>query len=606
MTCSVDLGGPLWGGQIPPILMSPRRPPGQEAKLSNHVQATDCVVRVTSTAVHVVDGWRHEWHRRAVATPVGTCNAFGRSGTSALDPMNRTPTDTLITAVLEAVGDRRKGADVLVILPDEWGQHRTDLIRSPLEASGAGVRTCSETRFLLERSGSDDPAPALLLHVGSRLTWAALADRTPQGWMVSQRVETEWGGEDLDDALVRFVDSRLPASEEGITTELRYACVDGRERLSTAVHADVVVTRGSVRIHRADLDELARPGLVSALRATLEILLQELPDAPGHVWLTGGTAATPLVAQLASEIAERPVRVLDWAELAATELRSSPMPTAGTAANEVRALPRPLAGAGLDAANPSAALRRRSRASRGQVAALLAAGITIVAFATGTALQPGGAGSVLTMLVGEDAPAEGRPGSVLPPAAAATRSPGPSGSEEPGDTPAELQGRPLSQTSGNLDERVGTPTPAPATASTEQAETRTPPTESASSTPPSSSEPAGAVVEQAPREAGTTRAGAQAPAAAPAPAAVPAAPRSSAPAPSAPAPPTTQAPVESPTAPPPPSPDPAPPSPEPEAESEPQAEPEPIATALAIEPTPDPAAAATPDASPDLQDDAAP
>ncbi|WP_432557998.1 hypothetical protein [Granulicoccus sp. GXG6511] len=399
--------------------------------MSNPVQNADVVVRVAASAIHVVTGSRGEWHARAVPVPAGMTAAFGGATPSSLDQNHRTPTEIVCAALSEAIDCSLAGKAVLVVLPDEWGRYRRQLITEFLERAGGRVRTCSETHFALAGTASDSTStaaeahrPVLLLRVGSATTSATLATMAGERWTLSQRVETEWGGDDLDDGLLRFVADRLPPGD-GVTTQLRTACTAARELLTTAVHADVTDARGTVRIHRADLDEIARPCAEEALRATLQTVLRRFPDEPAHIWVTGGAAATPLVAQLTSELADRPVRVVDWASQAAAVLPASPAaPVSGTTPVPT---PRPLPTPPLtDVAAPAAPPRpvRHSRRSdtRRRAAALVAAGVVLAAFGTAAALS-GGANSMLNMIVGEVDPAPQVSGNGLPPAAAATRPP---------------------------------------------------------------------------------------------------------------------------------------------------------------------------------------
>lgn len=379
-----------------------------------------CVLRVTTSSVNLHQGGglvaRHPF------TGAGVTSLFGSDTPSSLDGQHRTPSEIIIAEIDRLLAEHAPELG-LVLVPDSWGSHRLTLLANHL---GDQVAIRNETPSLLQLTRNPehspaDSAPVLVVRVGSGTTTASVHEDSVEGWLICHHAETEWGGDDLDDLLVSFVQARL--LDDTSTDVVRHECRLARERLSSEIHADVC----GIRLHRADLDGLARDGLMRALRGTLTSVLQELSTPPDRIWLAGGVAAMPLVAQLVSEVADRPVRRLDWTGVT--------VPSAGSddehPADETDLQPslpsspeRALSGATVVDLAASAKPRLPADHRRKfRLMGLIAAGVALVAFAGAAFLQPGGAGAVLAFMIGSGSSQPNPAGP--PPAHAATRSPAP-------------------------------------------------------------------------------------------------------------------------------------------------------------------------------------
>ncbi|WP_425308696.1 hypothetical protein AADG42_08045 [Ammonicoccus fulvus] len=361
---------------------------------------------------------RHPFTGAAVAT------LFGSDTPSSLDGQHRTPSEIVVAEIDRLLAEHAPELG-LVLVPDTWGSHRLTLLADHL---GGKVAIANETPMLLELTRDSERSPAdgatvLVVRVGSETTSASVHEDSDEGWLTCHHAETDWGGDDLDDLMVSFVRTRL--LDDIAADVVRHECRLARERLSSEIHADVC----GVRIHRADLDGLAREGLMRALRGTLTSVLQELPAPPDRIWLAGGVTAMPLVAQLVSEVADRPVRLLEWTAVTAPSATRSTASDDEHAAEETVVLPalaaspaRVLSGATVvdlaSRARPRGAADHRRRF---RLVGLIAAGVALVAFAGAAFLQPGGAGAVLGFMIGSGSTQPNPAGP--PPAHAATRGP---------------------------------------------------------------------------------------------------------------------------------------------------------------------------------------
>lgn len=332
-------------------------------------------------------------------------------------------TAELAPAVLEAIGEPAAGARVLLVVPDDWDSPRAEPIRSLLTSAGVDLQLWSHTPYLLEYAGPEgDTGASLLLRVGATVTEAASVHRTADGWMIDKSTKTGWG---TDNLLVG--------------------------------------------------DALARPGAERALRATVAPVLDQLPAAPvGPLWLAAETSSIPLLAELAAEIADRPVQVLSWTDATAEALREV------SDIDAVNLVPSP-----ARAADPVVPASRPPALGRGPIATFIAAGVLLFAFATGSALHPSGLFSLVSDRNNPDA------GLDVP--LAAPTSPHPAGDAAPvveeghPAEPAPAEQPTPSTDPGNSDSALqigATRAPAASPSATTAPATTVPPTTGPTSAPP--------------------------------------------------------------------------------------------------------------------------
>jgi molecular chaperone DnaK len=346
----------------------------------------DLVVRLATHAIHLLDRDGGKVSERIVRPPVDVLTRFGDPTPVRIDPAGRSPVEIVGDALAEALDGPLTDRRVLVLVPDRWGPHRRDLVTTLLAESGAEPEVRPETDFLLDHC---DVAPAaedraLWIRVGSELTTAALVHSDQGRWVHAHCVETGWGGDDIDDQLVGFVSHRLPDSNPA--ESLRTGCRDARERLSDQVTAGVTTSSGGVHVHRKDVEELAGPDAQAALTATLGQVLALSDEPTTSVLISGGTARMPLIAQLASEITGRPVRLVDWRD-AVESVLEGPVATPVIAPNKDTAVLLPA--------------QRRSGRRRAPFLLAAAGGVAILAFAVVGATQAGGSAGLMRLMLGE-------------------------------------------------------------------------------------------------------------------------------------------------------------------------------------------------------------
>lgn len=354
----------------------------------------DVVVRIATQTIHLVVHDGSSVREHVVSPPFDVLARFGDPIPVLSDSAGRAPAEIVGDALTETVDGSLAGRRVLVLAPDAWGPHRHDLLAAVLSSAGARPSVCPETEFLLTHHSAQSTADAraLWLRVGSESTTAALVHRDHDRLVHAHRVEFPWGGDDIDDQLIKFVSRRLPESTpaEG----LRTVCRAARERLSDQVAASVATSAGDVYIHRKDIEELAGPSLSAALTATLRQVLALSDQAPTTVLVSGGTARMPFVAQLASDISGQPVCLVDWRDaVSPLLLRSAVSPAAVTPKVDeaARTSERPITEGQL----PSKG-RRRVR-----FAAVLAGGVAVLACAAVAGSQLGGSEGLMRMMLGE-------------------------------------------------------------------------------------------------------------------------------------------------------------------------------------------------------------
>ncbi|MBC3194613.1 Hsp70 family protein [Pseudonocardia sp. C8] len=237
-------------------------------------------------------------------------------------------------------------ARIAVTHPVAWGRHKKDLLAGALARHGltAALVAAPQAVALAHRAAHPGGAPVAVVDLGGSGTTVTVLSPAPSGGMpvpAGRAVVFARGGADVDDAVFAFVRRATPAFDTldvddprvlVALAELRDTCRTAKEVLS----ADTVVTvpvdlpgvRTSVRIHRADLDELARPVLEPVADLVADVVA-EVPDA--EVLLAGGSARMPVAVQVLSAGLGRPLAVCaDPVHDAARGAALAVAPVAGT------------------------------------------------------------------------------------------------------------------------------------------------------------------------------------------------------------------------------------------------------------------------------------
>lgn len=361
---------------------------------------------------------------------------------------------------LDAVAERHGGAaaEIRVVLPAEWGPHRQARVRealehhaiTPLRLMPAPAAALLDPRLDLP----PDARTALVLDGGDRRISATLLERLAAsptdgttddtsgagggggGWRVRGATGDDFGGSDIDDALLGFVRERSGDDPPTDGIALRRACRTAREDLSTAPAA-VLTPPGDgepLRLVRAELELLVggrlrtavaalltrldvRPGAVDDIRpAAADGEADGAGSAVDAVVLCGGLARMPLLVETVSGLVDRPVLVAaepDQAALrgAARETVVAPgvpaVPGVPGAldVSGVPDVPGVLGASGIPAAvpppTPSPAGRHRRRRGPLNRYSGLAAGVAAVALLVSAPLaSPGLSGGLADLIAG--------------------------------------------------------------------------------------------------------------------------------------------------------------------------------------------------------------
>jgi actin-like ATPase involved in cell morphogenesis len=236
-----------------------------------------------------------------------------------------------VAGVQAEATDLRDGAPdwTVVTVPPSWGEHRRAALSAALtEAVGEHCTLASSAVAAARRHRTDAPAGTVAVYdLGASTVDTAVVRTAADGTLEHAAVPREasrWGGRDIDDAVLEHV--RLAVGLPEVPDRrgarhrqigLRDACTSAKERLSTQLAArvdvDVPGAVGTVRLVRADLDELIAGAVsesVAALRSAVTDAGLEPEDLDGIV-LAGGGALVPLVAATLSAELEVPLLVGD-------------------------------------------------------------------------------------------------------------------------------------------------------------------------------------------------------------------------------------------------------------------------------------------------------
>lgn len=277
--------------------------------------------------------------RRAAAAPDRVARGFldrvGDPTPLSLGEVAHRPEDLcarLVRVVVDEVSARHGAAPSRIGLthPGGWGRHKRDRLAGALARHGiaAALVAAPQAVALAHRAGPG-PAPAgplVVADLGGTTSTAAVVWPAEPGALPAVAGPVAGcrdAGADVDDAVFGYVRSAGPAVAAALDaldpddpqvlaalTALREDCRAAKEVLSrdteTAVPVRLPGLHTSVRLHRSDLDELARPVLEPVVDLVGGVLAGH-PDA--QVLLAGGTARMPVVVQLLSAALGRPVTV---------------------------------------------------------------------------------------------------------------------------------------------------------------------------------------------------------------------------------------------------------------------------------------------------------
>lgn len=231
------------------------------------------------------------------------------------------PAETLAAALIGWVADRvadAEGTDperIVVTHPPGWSGHRRGALHEALDAAQLPAVLALPSPIAAAESHHarehvDVGATLAVCRIGGEGTDAALLRRAPRGFELLAHAEgpEHAAGTHLDDLLVRHLVRAAGADEKdpAAMARLRGACTAAKERLSQVPETTVL---DDVPLTRSEFDELARPVLASAI-SSLERLASTVPSGDlAAAVLVGGTARTPLAAQLAETMLSCPVAV---------------------------------------------------------------------------------------------------------------------------------------------------------------------------------------------------------------------------------------------------------------------------------------------------------
>ncbi|HEX3614287.1 MAG TPA: Hsp70 family protein [Sporichthyaceae bacterium] len=215
----------------------------------------------------------------------------------------------------------REPNEIAVTHPASWGPHKRELLARALAEVGLSrARLISEpaaAAYAYAHSGRLTAAGALAVYdLGGGTFDACVMRAGADGQFAVVGIPSglpNLGGIDFDDAVLDHVLDGLGAAKTALDpadpmvvtalARLRRECVDAKEALSTDTTATIPVLLGelatSVRITRAEFEELIAPGVASSIDA-LESALDSADLEPGELkrlLLTGGSSRIPLVVQ---------------------------------------------------------------------------------------------------------------------------------------------------------------------------------------------------------------------------------------------------------------------------------------------------------------------
>jgi actin-like ATPase involved in cell morphogenesis len=216
---------------------------------------------------------------------------------------------------------------LMVTHPAGWGDYKCQVLATALDTVELpAVRLCAQPQAAVAGSGGAGTT-VVVYDLGGSSCAATVVHTSDTGQsrvMGSPPAVAQLGGADFDDAVFGQVLATVPAlacldaddpATLAATVALRRACTRAKEALSAETEVTIPVTAPgidtSVRVHRAEFDDLIRPQLaetLSLLRRALHSAQLDPTDLDA-VLLVGGSARIPLVAQLVSTELNQPVTI---------------------------------------------------------------------------------------------------------------------------------------------------------------------------------------------------------------------------------------------------------------------------------------------------------
>jgi molecular chaperone DnaK len=240
----------------------------------------------------------------------------------------------LIGWVVDLVASQHGGpaVGIMVTHPVTWGDYKRQVLATALASAGLhSVRVCPEPHAAAAGYATTQPiTPGQTVAVydlgGSTFHATVLRASGPTEFTTlgSPHSLAQLGGANFDDAVFGHVLAATPALAEldaddpatlAATATLRRQCTLATQALSADTEVTIPVTAPgittSVRLHRAEFDDMIRPQLaetIHALHRTLDSA-QLLPNELNTMLLVGGSSRVPLVAQLLSSEFNQPVTI---------------------------------------------------------------------------------------------------------------------------------------------------------------------------------------------------------------------------------------------------------------------------------------------------------
>lgn len=285
--------------------------------------------------------------------------------------------ERLVARVVADAADAVTGPvdHVVLAVPDEWRDHRRAALRDAVTAlTEVPVTTIGAATALLDGgAGGAAAGPVLVLEAGAEGFGAHVCARHDDGWQVRRTSRTDWGGDDVDDALLDFVRERSPSTWTKGGPDafgVRAACATAREDLArqTATEVDLPDSE-PIRLVRADLELVVGAGVCDVVDQLVTDVIGPAEDAhPSLVLVTGPLASLPMVVEALSRATGRSV------EHVGQEQALVRYATAGAAAAQsAAAAEEPEIGDEQDTAVPVAPVRPLRRRGRGRRTAILVA-----------------------------------------------------------------------------------------------------------------------------------------------------------------------------------------------------------------------------------------
>jgi molecular chaperone DnaK len=241
-------------------------------------------------------------------------------------------TARLLAWVVGVATERQGGPPehVCVTHPANWGPFKRDLLGQAVELAGLrNVETCTEPEAAAityaSRNRVAEGEKVAVYDLGGGTFDAAVLLRDGAGFRLAGPPEgvEHLGGIDFDEAVFRHVlttlgpevqnlDDTDPATTVGLA-RLRRDCVEAKEVLSFSTDTVVPVAlpgiSTSVRLSRAEFDDMLRPAIAETVAATRRVL-DPAGVEPGDlsaIVLVGGSSRIPLVSEMLSAAFGRPL-----------------------------------------------------------------------------------------------------------------------------------------------------------------------------------------------------------------------------------------------------------------------------------------------------------